>query len=67
VTVPNGRVRAAVSGGNWEGTGVTPDVAVPEADALRTAHTLAIRRLAADATGEWKLKLLDVLKTLERR
>jgi hypothetical protein len=46
---------------------VTPDVAVPEADALRTAHTLAIRRLAADATGEWKLKLLDVLKTLERR
>ena len=26
VTVPNGRVRGAVSGGNWEGSGVTPDV-----------------------------------------
>lgn len=67
VTVPNGRVRAAVGGGNWEGTGVTPDVLVAEADALRTAHTLAVRRLTADATGEWKQKLLEVLKTLERR
>jgi C-terminal processing protease CtpA/Prc len=46
VTIPNGRVRSAVGGGNWEGRGVTPDVEVPEADALRVAHTRALARLA---------------------
>lgn len=45
VTIPNGQVRSAVGGGNWEGRGVTPDVAVPESDALRTAHTRALERL----------------------
>ena len=67
VTVPNGRVLAANGSGNWEGRGVTPDVQVPESDALRTAHLRALRRLAAEATGEWRVKLQEILTTLERR
>jgi len=45
VNVPNGRIKSAVGGGNWEGTGVTPDVKVPAADALQTAHDRMLRTL----------------------
>jgi hypothetical protein len=44
VTVPNGSVRMAATGRNWEGVGVVPDVAVPAADALRVAHERALRQ-----------------------
>jgi C-terminal processing protease CtpA/Prc len=30
---------------DWEGVGIVPDVAVPDSDALRTAHLLALRGL----------------------
>jgi C-terminal processing protease CtpA/Prc len=43
VTIPNGRVVSALRGGNWEGTGVTPDVPVVETEALRVAHARARR------------------------
>jgi C-terminal processing protease CtpA/Prc len=46
VTVPNGQVRTAVSGGNWEGRGVKPDLEVAAADALQVAHTRAVKRLS---------------------
>ena len=45
VVVPNGRVRSAVDGTNWEGRGVVPDVTVPEGTALEEAHRRALRRL----------------------
>lgn len=45
VTVPNGRVRGAVSGRNWEGTGVIPDVKVAATDALDTAHARLLEQL----------------------
>jgi hypothetical protein len=35
--VPHARVVDAVSGGNWEGTGVLPDIACPAAEALAVA------------------------------
>jgi retinol-binding protein 3 len=38
-----------VSGTNWEGTGVVPDVTVPAADAPRHAHLEALRTLAASS------------------
>jgi C-terminal processing protease CtpA/Prc len=47
VTVPNGRVRSAIGGGNWEGTGVAPDVTTTAAEALQVAYARAIRRLIA--------------------
>jgi C-terminal processing protease CtpA/Prc len=41
LTVPIARAVNPVTGTNWEGVGVTPDVRVPAADAQETAHRLA--------------------------
>jgi C-terminal processing protease CtpA/Prc len=68
VTVPNGKVRTAVRGTNWEGTGVVPDVKVAAEIALRTAHSRALSRLIEQAkAGAWRDELqrhLDALKTV---
>lgn len=54
VTVPNGRVATAISGSNWEGTGVRPDVEAPAPDALRIAHQRALERLLTiHQRGPW--------------
>ncbi|MFF5303222.1 S41 family peptidase [Streptomyces sp. NPDC013161] len=45
-TVPVGRAVNPVSGTNWEGTGVQPDVPCAAADSLSRAHALALTRLA---------------------
>lgn len=45
VTVPMGRAVNPVSGTNWEGIGVQPDIPCPAADALDQAHALALARL----------------------
>jgi hypothetical protein len=37
----------AVTNGNWEGTGIAPDVAVPASQALDQAHWLALKKLAS--------------------
>jgi hypothetical protein len=47
VNLPYGRPINPVTGANWEGTGVEPHIAVPAADALRTAHLHALERLTA--------------------
>ena len=39
--IPFGRAENPVTGTNWEGRGVQPDIVVPAADALRTALTKA--------------------------
>ncbi|GIH92232.1 S41 family peptidase [Planobispora siamensis] len=45
-TVPTGRAINPVSGTNWEGTGVQPDVPCAAAGSLDQAHALALARLA---------------------
>jgi C-terminal processing protease CtpA/Prc len=45
-TVPTGRAINPVSGANWEGTGVQPDVPCAAAESLDQAHALALARLA---------------------
>ncbi|MEU2515451.1 S41 family peptidase [Streptomyces syringium] len=45
-TVPVGRAINPVSGMNWEGTGVQPDIPCAAADSLDHAHALALTRLA---------------------
>jgi len=41
------RAVSPVTGGNWEGTGVTPDIDVPAGDARDRAHRHALGHLAA--------------------
>ena len=47
--LPAARSINPVTGTNWEGTGVEPDVAVPADDALRVAHAAAARHVLAVA------------------
>jgi len=48
--VPYARAINPVSKTNWEGTGVTPDVAVPAAEAFDKAYAMAVEKLAAKAS-----------------
>jgi hypothetical protein len=41
-SIPVARALSPVSGGNWEGTGVVPDVAVPAGEALGAAYQRAL-------------------------
>ncbi|MGF1427141.1 S41 family peptidase [Kitasatospora sp. LaBMicrA B282] len=47
VTVPYARSINAVTGGDWEGVGVVPDLAVPADQAFDVAYQDALERLAA--------------------
>lgn len=53
--IPVGRAIDPATGGNWEGSGVTPDVAVPAEQALATAYRRAlaavVERLGAADSG----------------
>jgi retinol-binding protein 3 len=70
VTVPNGKVRTAVTGRNWEGSGVVPDIKLADEGALRHAHIQAVREMHSKApNGAWKLRLkqeLDAQKSKDR-
>lgn len=55
--VPFGEIRDPVNGQDFEGVGVTPDLAVPATDALLAAQKLLLQPLAAkgDADAQWAL------------
>jgi retinol-binding protein 3 len=44
VFIPTGRAINPITKTNWEGTGVSPDVAVPKDQALKTAYLLALNK-----------------------
>jgi hypothetical protein len=68
VRLPFGRAVNPISGTNWEGTGVEPDVKVPAADALDVAHSRALAAVAAKATDpEYKASLEFVRGVVEDR
>ena len=50
--IPTGRAINPVTGTNWEGTGVAPDVAVPAEQALTTALAMALDTLSSQAENE---------------
>jgi hypothetical protein len=50
--IATGRVVSPVTGTNWEGVGVKPDVAVTADLALREAHVMAVKALLGKAAGE---------------
>jgi hypothetical protein len=47
VTIPIARSVSPISGGNWEGTGVVPDVPTAAADALTEAHRRALEAVGS--------------------
>ncbi|GAB3854514.1 S41 family peptidase [Dactylosporangium cerinum] len=51
VAVPNARSINPVTGTNWEGTGVVPDVATPAEEALRVAYRGALQHVLSTATS----------------
>ena len=67
VFVPNGRSICPITKTDWEGTGVVPDVSVAAADALKTAQTLALKKLMALEKNPHKLeRLASRLTEIER-
>ncbi|HJZ50454.1 MAG TPA: S41 family peptidase [Roseiflexaceae bacterium] len=60
--IPVGRAVNPISGTNWEGTGVTPDIAVPQEDALRTAQILALRYVLEQAGDHGAGPLADLVE-----
>jgi hypothetical protein len=62
--VPTGQSINPVTHANWEHVGVKPDIAVPAAEAQKTAHLAAVRGLLADAADP---ELRDYLsRTVEK-
>jgi hypothetical protein len=61
VNMPGGRPINPVTGTNWEGTGVKPDIPVPAATALDKAHALAIERLITEATNPVSRSMLHAV------
>jgi hypothetical protein len=54
IFIPSGRAINPVSGDNWEGKGIAPDVAVDEDEALNVAHLMAVKKLLEKADSEEK-------------
>ena len=52
VAVPDGYPINPITGTNWEGTGVTPDIEVPADLALETAHLTALEKLLQTNTDD---------------
>jgi len=63
---PAGRTINAITKTDWEGVGVTPDLAAPASDALRVAHAAAVRSaIEQGADQARKQELQDLLMELE--
>jgi C-terminal processing protease CtpA/Prc len=67
VTIPNGKVQSAIRRGNWEGSGVAPDVKATASEALRVAQLHALQELVQRVpTGPWRNTLEREIRTLEQ-
>jgi hypothetical protein len=65
VGVPMGQTVHALTKTSWEGVGVKPDLPVPAADALRTAHVAALTALAKRAEEPMQVEeVQEALKAL---
>jgi hypothetical protein len=52
VSISSGRPVQPISGGNWEGVGVSPDIAVDPTQARDKAHAMALSALIAGGVAE---------------
>jgi len=67
VAIPSARAINFVTKTNWEHVGVKPDIAVPAAQALQTAHVAILRKQVASAKDDnERTKLQRVLAMVEK-
>jgi hypothetical protein len=67
VAIPDGRVINPVTKTSWERVGVKPDIAVPAAQALQTAHAAILRNLVSSAKDDdARAKLQRLLAMVEK-
>jgi C-terminal processing protease CtpA/Prc len=65
--VPTGRAINPITKTNWEGTGVTPDVAVPADQALVVARLMALKKSLTSLTNpDFKAGVQDEIEKLEK-
>lgn len=50
--IPGARFMSAITGSNWEGTGVLPDISVPAEQALKVAYAEALGQVIAKSEKE---------------
>jgi hypothetical protein len=66
--LPSGRALSPITGTNWEGTGVTPDIEVPADDALLAAQVEALKVLQEEAADDdAKMRLAWAQRSLENQ
>ncbi|HEY0065358.1 MAG TPA: S41 family peptidase [Telluria sp.] len=67
VWIPDGRAINPVTKTSWERVGVKPDIAVPAAQALQTAHAAVLRKLVESAKDDdERTKLQGLLAMVEK-
>lgn len=65
--IPTGRAINPVTNTNWEHVGVKPEVAVPAAEALKTAHLAILKDLLAkEKDAEYRQRLEAILARVEK-
>jgi len=57
--LPTGRAVSPISGTNWEGVGIKPDIEVTASAALKTAHLQALNALKKNAVDPERLRYLQ--------
>ncbi len=63
--LPTGRAVDPVTGKNWEGAGVKPDVVVSAADSLWNAQILALKAIQEKADANKRQRLEEIVRKLE--
>jgi len=58
-SIPFGRAVNPITGTNWEGTGVAPDIIVESTSALDAAHREALKKIVARTTDEQDKAMLN--------
>jgi C-terminal processing protease CtpA/Prc len=65
--VPTGRAISPITKTNWEGTGVTPDIAVPADQALLVARVMALKKLLTTPVNpDLRANVEEEIKKLEK-
>lgn len=61
IGVPFARAISPITGTNWEGTGVTPDVAVPAGEALDVAYRMVLEQMLDDTADPRRKSQIEKL------